>query len=151
MIRNIFLAAVITILLPVLLLTTTASASPQITQDDEKLDVLARIIYAEARGEPYIGQVAVGAVVLNRVKSPEFPNTILDVIYQPLAFQPVQTGCFYLNPNTNAYKAAREALTGHDPTDGALYFYNPDKVTNPYNWIWSRPVSFRIGNHLFCH
>ncbi len=115
---------------------------------DNQLDYLARIIYAEARGEPYLGQVAVGAVVLNRVRSPHFPNTIEQVLYEKHAFQPIQDGQFYGMPNDTAYQAAREALGGHDPTGGALYFYNPAKVSAG-NWIWNRPILKQIGSHIF--
>ena len=109
--------------------------------------LLAKCIYAEARGEPYIGQVAIGAVVLNRVKSSSFPNTIAGVIYQPYAFTAVADGQINLEPNDTAYKAARDAMNGWDPTNGCLYYYNPATATSA--WIWSRPVMLSIGNHNF--
>lgn len=111
------------------------------------LNLLARCVYAEARGEPYTGQVAVAAVVLNRVRSSKFPNTVSGVIYQPLAFTSVADGQINLSPNTNAYNAARDALNGWDPTNGCLYYYNPATATS--KWIWSLKVELRIGKHAF--
>lgn len=110
--------------------------------------LLARIISAEARGEPYIGQVAVGAVVLNRIEHPSFPDTLSGVIYQDGAFTAITDGQFDQPTADSAYQAAREALNGNDPTGGAIYYYNPDKTSN--QWIRSRPVIKRIGAHLFC-
>lgn len=110
--------------------------------------LLARIISAEARGEPYIGQVAVGAVVLNRIEHPSFPDTLSGVIYQDGAFTAITDGQFDQPIADSAYQAAREALNGNDPTGGAIYYYNPDKTSN--QWIRSRPVIKRIGAHLFC-
>ncbi len=110
--------------------------------------LLARIISAEARGEPYIGQVAVGAVVLNRIEHPSFPDTLSGVIYQDGAFTAITDGQFDQPIADSAYQAAREALSGNDPTGGAIYYYNPDKTSN--QWIRSRPVIKRIGAHLFC-
>lgn len=109
--------------------------------------LLAKCIYSEARGEPYIGQVAVGAVVLNRVRDPEFPNTIAGVIYQPWAFTAVHDGQINLEPNESAKRAAKDAMSGWDPTNGCVYYFNPDKATN--KWIWSRPVQLVIGKHRF--
>ena len=129
--------------------STTGSGGTRLSKTNQNIDALARLIYSEARGEPYLGQVAVGAVAINRVQSSQFPNTLMGVIYQPLAFEVVSNNQFYNSPNTTAYQAAREALNGHDPTGGALYFFNPAKVTNPYNWIWTRRESLRIGNHVF--
>lgn len=114
----------------------------------EEMEMLARIIYAESRGEPYKGQVGVGAVVLNRVEHPGFPNTIADVIYQPWAFSPVYDGSFYNIPNATARQAAQDAINGVDPTYGALYFWNPALV-GPYNWVWTREITTQIGNHVF--
>ncbi|MBP3344667.1 MAG: spore cortex-lytic enzyme [Clostridia bacterium] len=111
------------------------------------LNLLARCVYAEARGEPYTGQVAIAAVVLNRVKSASFPNTISGVIYQPYAFTAVDDGQINLTPNSTAYKAAQDALNGWDPTYGCLYYYNP--VTATSSWIWSRKVVLTIGKHNF--
>ena len=113
---------------------------------DEAL--LARLISAEARGEPYSGQVAVGAVVLNRVDHPSFPNSISGVIYQSGAFSCLYDGQFDEPVADSAYKAAKEALAGADPTGGAIYYFNPVTATN--KWIWSRPEIITIGKHRFC-
>ena len=112
------------------------------------VQLLARLSSAEARGEPYIGQVAVGAVVLNRVRHPSFPNTISGVIYQAGAFSCLQDGQFYEPVADSAYQAAREALAGSDPTGGAIYYFNPATATS--KWIWSRPLIMTIGKHRFC-
>jgi len=109
--------------------------------------LLAAAIHGEARGEPYIGKVAVGAVILNRVRHPDFPNTIAGVIYQPLAFTAVADGQINLAPDEESIRAARDALNGWDPTYGAIYYYNPAKATS--KWIWSRPVHIVIGKHRF--
>jgi len=114
---------------------------------DRDVNLLAHVIYGEARGEPYIGQVAIGAVVLNRVRDPRFPSTIAGVIYQPGAFTAVSDGQINLTPNETAYKAARDALNGWDPTYGCLYYYNPATATS--KWIWSLKVKLRIGKHNF--
>lgn len=116
--------------------------------DDSDYYLLARIISAEARGEPYIGQVAVGAVVLNRVEHPSFPDSISGVVYQPGAFTAITDGQINEAITESAYRAAREALNGSDPTGGAIYYYNPSKTSN--KWIRSRPVITQIGEHLFC-
>ena len=110
--------------------------------------LLARIISAEARGESYTGQVAVGAVILNRIEHPSFPDTLSGVIYQPGAFTAITDGQFNEPIADSAYSAARDALNGVDPSGGAIYYYNPDKTSN--QWIRSRPVIKRIGKHLFC-
>jgi len=110
--------------------------------------LLARIISAEARGEPYTGQVAVGAVVLNRVEHPSFPDTLSGVIYQNGAFTAITDGQFNEPISDSAYRAARDALNGWDPTGGCIYYYNPKKTSNKF--IWSRPVMLTIGNHRFC-
>lgn len=115
---------------------------------DSNVYLLARIISAEARGEPYSGQVAVGAVILNRVEHPSFPDTLSGVIYQSGAFTAVTDGQFDKPIADSAYKAARDALNGQDPSGGAIYYYNPDRAVN--KWIRSRPVIKRIGSHLFC-
>lgn len=112
------------------------------------LDLLARLISAEARGEPYEGQVAVGAVVLNRVEHPSFPNSIAEVIYQPGAFSCLDDGQFDEPVAESAYRAARDAMNGWDPTYGAIYYFNP--VTATSKWIWSRPLIVNIGKHRFC-
>ena len=112
------------------------------------LQLLARIISAEARGEPYQGQVAVGAVVLNRVRHPSFPDTISGVIYQTDAFTAVSDGQFDEPIAESAWRAAQDALGGSDPSGGALYYFNPATATSA--WIWSRPLIVTIGNHRFC-
>lgn len=114
----------------------------------EDLDVLARVIHGEARGEPYIGQVAVGAVVLNRVRSASFPNTIYGVVYAANQFTSVSDGQINLKPNASAYKAAKEAIGGHDPTFGALFFYNPKTARN-LDWFRTLTTTIEIGNHVF--
>lgn len=110
--------------------------------------LLARLISAEARGESYEGQVAVGAVVLNRVEHPSFPDTISGVIYQKGAFSCLYDGQFDKPVSASAYSAARDALNGMDPSGGAIYYFNPATATN--KWIWSRPAITTIGNHIFC-
>ncbi len=111
--------------------------------------LLARLINGEARGESFEGQVAVGAVILNRVKSNKFPNTIAGIIYQETQFESVANGEFWQPLTDSSIKAAEAALKGWDPTGGALYFYNPAKIYSKYNWIWSRPIINRIGSHVF--
>lgn len=111
------------------------------------VDMLARLIHAEAQAEPYTGKVAVGAVVLNRTRAPGFPNSVAGVIYQPLAFESVSNGWFYKAAATDSYQAARAAVSGWDPTGGAIYFFNPAKTRNRF--IWSRQIVFSIGNHVF--
>ena len=115
---------------------------------ENNVNLLARLISAEARGEPYVGQVAVGAVVLNRVEHPSFPNTISGVIYQSGAFTCVTDGQFQQPVAESAYRAARDALNGWDPSGGALYYFNPATATS--KWIWSRPLIVTIGKHRFC-
>ena len=122
--------------------TTAASAAG--TSD---VELLAHCVYGEARGEPYVGKVAVAAVVLNRVRSSSFPNTISGVIYQDGAFTCVSDGQLYLTPDEDAYRAARDALNGWDPTYGCLYYYNPATAVSA--WIWSREVRLTIGAHSF--
>ena len=112
------------------------------------VNLLARLISAEARGEPYYGQVAVGAVVLNRMKHPSFPNTMSGVIYQPGAFSCLADGQFNQPVADSAYRAARDALNGWDPSGGAIYYFNPSTATS--KWIWSRPLLVTIGKHRFC-
>ncbi len=125
----------------------TYSATSRGVSRDKDIRLIAMAINGEARGEPYTGQVAVGAVILNRVRHPSFPNTIAGVIYQPLAFTAVADGQIYLDPNESAYKAARDALNGWDPTGGAIYYWNP--VTATSEWIWTRTPSVKIGKHWF--
>lgn len=115
---------------------------------DSTYNLLARLISAEARGEPYEGQVAVGAVVMNRVEHPSFPNTISGVIYQNGAFSCLDDGQFWEDVTSSAYSAARDALNGWDPSGGAIYYFNPKTATS--KWIWSRPLIKTIGNHRFC-
>lgn len=115
---------------------------------DGDVYLLARLISAEARGEPYEGQVAVGAVVLNRVKHPSFPNSISGVIYQQGAFTCMTDGQFNQPVADSAYSAARDAISGWDPTGGAIYYFNPATATS--KWIWTRPLLLTIGKHRFC-
>lgn len=112
------------------------------------INLLARVISAESRGEPYLGQVAVGAVILNRINHPSFPNTLSGVIYQPGAFTCVTDGQINEPVSDSARKAAQEAINGADPSSGAIYYYNPAKTTN--KWMLSRPVITTIGKHKFC-
>lgn len=123
-------------------ITESSSSS---SENDAKL--LARIINAEARGESYVGQVSVGAVVLNRVAHSSFPNTIAGVIFQEGAFSAINDGQWDADMYQTPYKAAMDALNGWDPTGGAIYYYNPEKTTN--KWIYSRPVLVTIGKHVF--
>jgi len=124
--------------------SASASASASYSAD---VELLARLIHGEARGEPYVGMVAVGAVVLNRVRSDKFPNTIAGVIYQAGAFDAVADGQINLTPNDQSRRAARDALNGWDPTGGCLYYYNPATATS--KWIWTREVRLNIGDHSF--
>ena len=128
-------------------MSTTGGDSPASSQSNS-VDLLARVISAEARGEPYSGQVAVGAVILNRVEHPSFPNTIAGVVYQPGAFTCMVDGQFNEPVADSAYRAARDALNGADPSGGAIYYFNPDTATS--TWIWSRPLITVIGKHRFC-
>lgn len=123
------------------------SKGPSSTNVSSDTQLLAHLVYAEARGEPYVGQVAVAAVVLNRVQSAKFPNTIAGVIYQTGAFDCVYDGQINLNPDATALRAAKDALNGWDPTGGCLYYYNP--ATSTSSWIWSRSVQTSIGSHAF--
>lgn len=126
-------------------ISVRAGTNSSYTNNDTYL--LAKAVYSEARGEPYVGQVAIAAVILNRVKSSAFPNTVAGVIYQPWAFTAVHDGQFELEPNATAYQAARDALNGWDPTYGSIYYYNPRTATN--TWIRSRKVTTTIGKHVF--
>lgn len=127
--------------------TVYAAINPNNASD---VQLIARAINGEARGESYEGQVAVGAVILNRVKSSKFPNTISGVIYQSGAFTAVADGQINvpIDENSTVVKAAQDALNGWDPTGGAIYYFNPDTATN--SWIWSRPQIKTIGSHIFC-
>lgn len=130
-------------------LSLGGSSTPASSNNSNDLYLLGKCIYAEARGEPYTGMVAVGAVILNRVKSSKFPNTISGVIYQAGAFTAVADGQMNLSPNQTALNAAQDALNGWDPTYGCLYYFNPATATN--KWIWSLPLVIRIGKHNFCN
>ncbi|MDR7857578.1 spore cortex-lytic enzyme [Tissierella sp.] len=127
--------------------TTSTTASTQGVNRSADEYLLARTIHGEARGEPYVGKVAVAAVVLNRTRSQSFPNTVAGVVYQPLAFTAVADGQINLTPNKDSIKAARDALNGWDPTYGCLYYWNPATATS--KWIWSRKVMLKIGKHWF--
>lgn len=122
----------------------SASASSSYASD---IELLAKLIHGEARGEPYVGMVAVGAVVLNRVRSSRFPNTLAGVVYQSGAFDAVSDGQINLTPSEQSRRAARDAMNGWDPTGGCLYYYNPSTATS--SWIWSREVRLTIGEHSF--
>ena len=126
----------------------SSSSNSSSSTNSSDLNLMSRLVYGEARGEPYTGQVAVAAVVLNRVKNSSFPNTIAGVIYQKGAFDVVSDGQINLTPNDTAKKAAQDALNGWDPTNGAIYYFNPSTATN--KWIWSRPMTVTIGKHRFC-
>jgi len=114
---------------------------------DSDIEIIARAIYGEGRGEPYEGQVAIGAVIINRLESPDFPDTVSGVVYQSGAFDAVRDGQINLTPDNTAYQAALDAVNGWDPTGGALYYWNPATATSP--WIWSVPITTQIGRHVF--
>ncbi|MDK2927797.1 MAG: N-acetylmuramoyl-L-alanine amidase [Bacillota bacterium] len=124
-------------------LASRGSARPSMRE----VELLAQMITAEAQGEPYEGKVAVGAVILNRLRDPRFPNTLEGVLYETDAFEPILNGTFYQTPDAESIRAAQDALAGWDPTGGALYFYNPSRAWS--TWIFSRPVLTQIGNHVF--
>jgi N-acetylmuramoyl-L-alanine amidase len=125
----------------------TAMNTPNgFSQND--IQLMANAVYGESRGEPYTGQVAVAAVILNRVNSSTFPNTVSGVIFEPGAFTAVADGQIWLTPNENAKKAVLDAINGWDPTGEALYYFNPNTATS--GWIWGRPQIKRIGKHIFC-
>lgn len=125
---------------------TTASTAATTTGNSD-ITLLGRAIQGEAEGEPYIGKVAVGAVLINRVGSPDFPNSLSGVVYQGLALESVANGRIYTAVNADCLKAARDAYNGYDPTYGCLYFWNPSKKVNP--WVWSREIIVTYGNHVF--
>ncbi|WP_374725420.1 spore cortex-lytic enzyme [Neobacillus drentensis] len=125
---------------------TAANTPNGFSQND--IQLMANAVYGESRGEPYTGQVAVAAVILNRVNSSTFPNTVSGVIFEPGAFTAVADGQIWLTPNENAKKAVIDAINGWDPTGEALYYFNPDTATS--GWIWGRPQIKRIGKHIFC-
>lgn len=125
-----------------------AQGSPGVSSSND-VNLLARLVAAEAEGEPYRGQVAVAAVILNRVNSPKFPNTLAGVIYQPHAFESITNGLAWRrNPSDTAIRAARDAMNGYDPTYGCIFFWNPAKPITS-KWIWTRPIVVRIGKHVF--
>lgn len=124
------------------------SSANNLGLSDNDLKIMANAVYGEARGEPFEGQVAVAAVILNRVKSPSFPNTPSGVIFQPRAFTAVADGQIWLEPNETAKKAVLQAINGWDPSGGCLYYFNPKTATS--SWIWSRPQVKTIGQHIFC-
>ncbi|KAA9026149.1 spore cortex-lytic enzyme [Niallia endozanthoxylica] len=125
---------------------TAANVPGGFSQND--IQLMANAVYGEARGEPYIGQVAVAAVILNRVNSASFPNTVSGVIFEPRAFTAVADGQIWLTPNENAKQAVLDAINGWDPTGDAIYYFNPDTATS--GWIWTRPQIKKIGKHIFC-
>ena len=129
-------------------LTSSSSSSGSSSSSSGDLYLLARLVHGEARGEPYKGKVAVAAVVLNRVKSSSFPNTIAGVIYQRGAFDAVSDGQINMQPDNESIRAARDAMNGWDPSNGCLYYYNPKTATS--RWMLSRPVLLHIGQHAFC-
>ena len=129
-------------------ITSSSGGTSSNNNNSSNLNLLSRLVYSEARGETYRGQVAVAAVVLNRVKSSSFPNTISGVIYQAGAFDAVSDGQINLTPDATARKAAQDALNGWDPSYGAIYYFNPNTATS--KWIWSRPLTVVIGKHRFC-
>ena len=116
---------------------------------EQDLQLMANAVYGEARGEPYEGQVAVAAVILNRLESPDFPNSISGIIFQPRAFTAVADGQIWLEPNERAKQAVLDAMNGWDPSENALYYFNPATATS--EWIWSRPQIKQIGDHIFCY
>ena len=125
-----------------------SSGSPTGSNSSSSLNLISRFVYAESRGEPYQGQVAVAAVILNRVKDSRFPNTVSGVVYQSGAFTCVTDGQINLSPNNTAKKAAQDAMNGWDPSLGAVYYFNPNTATS--KWIWSRTMTIKIGKHRFC-
>lgn len=125
---------------------TAANTPPGFSQNDIRL--MANAVHGESRGEPYIGQVAVAAVILNRINSASFPNTVSGVIFEPGAFTAVADGQIWLTPNETSKKAVIDAINGWDPTGQAIYYFNPATATS--KWIWGRPQIKRIGNHIFC-
>lgn len=127
--------------------TKTWNALKKYTLNIEEMDILAKVIYSESRGEPYKGQVAVGAVVMNRIQSGQFPNNIKEVVFQQGAFTAVSDGQYWLTPNRTAYLAALDAVRGWDPTNNSIYYFNPDTATSA--WIWTRSQNLKIGKHIF--
>ncbi|GAE04848.1 spore cortex-lytic enzyme, lytic transglycosylase SleB [Paenibacillus sp. JCM 10914] len=128
--------------------SSNLSSANNLGVSENDLKIMANAVYGEARGEPFEGQVAVAAVILNRVKSPSFPNTPHGVIFEPRAFTAVADGQIWLEPNEQARKAVEQALNGWDPSGGCLYYFNPKTATS--EWIWTRPQVKTIGQHIFC-
>ncbi|MGG3924445.1 spore cortex-lytic enzyme [Metabacillus fastidiosus] len=125
---------------------TATNVPSGFSQND--IQLMANAVHGESRGEPYVGQVAVAAVILNRVNSPSFPNTVSGVIFEPRAFTAVADGQIWLTPNETSKKAVLDAINGWDPTGNAIYYFNPDTATS--GWIWGRPQIKQIGKHIFC-
>lgn len=128
--------------------SSSSNSNSSSNTNSSNLNLIARFVHAEARGEPYKGQVAVAAVILNRVRDSRFPNTVSGVVYQKGAFTCVSDGQINLAPDATSKKAAQDAINGWDPTYGSLYYFNPNTATS--KWIWSRPMTVVIGNHRFC-
>lgn len=129
-------------------INSSSSSSGSGGSSSNELALLSRVVYSEARGEPYVGQVAVAAIVLNRVSHSSFPNSVAGVVYQSGAFDAVSDGQINLTPDATARKAAQDAINGWDPTYGCIYYFNPSTATS--KWIWSRPQVLTIGKHIFC-
>lgn len=129
-------------------ISSSNSSSSSGGNNSNDLNLLSRVVYSEARGEPYVGQVAVAAIVLNRVSHSSFPNSVAGVVYQSGAFDAVSDGQINLTPDSTAKKAAQDAINGWDPTYGCIYYFNPSTATS--KWIWSRPQVLTIGKHIFC-
>lgn len=132
--------------------TTTKTTAPKVSAGSytaKDIQLMANAVHGEARGEPYIGKVAVAAVIINRTKSPSWPNTPAGVIFEPGAFTAVSDGQIWLNPDAESKRAVQDAINGWDPTNGAVYYFNPNTATSA--WIWSRPQIKKIGNHIFCY
>ena len=129
-------------------ISSSNSSSSSGGNNSNDLNLLSRVVYSEARGEPYVGQVAVAAIVLNRVSHSSFPNSVAGVVYQSGAFDAVSDGQINLTPDSTAKKAAQDAINGWDPTYGCIYYFNPSTATS--KWIWSRPQVLPIGKHIFC-
>ncbi|UFJ43247.1 cell wall hydrolase [Brevibacillus humidisoli] len=128
---------------------TTEKRLQQVSLSGKELNLLARLVYAEGRGEPYQGQVAIAAVVLNRIHAERFPDTMRGVVFAPGAFSSVRDGRLPKQTNQTARRAVLDALRGSDPSQGSFYFFNPETATS--TWIWSRPQAVHIGNHIFAH
>ena len=129
-------------------ISSSNSSSSSGGNNSNDLNLLSRVVYSEARGEPYVGHVAVSAIVLNRVSHSSFPNSVAGVVYQSGAFDAVSDGQINLTPDSTARKAAQDAINGLDPTYGCIYYFNPSTATS--KWIWSRPQVLTIGKHIFC-